>query len=119
MPQEDVETPNLPNMVALLHDLQLGLYSLDWNRDIGILHCTPNPPEDMVKSIRYWYDELKFLQPGVCDSCQQWNIRRLDAYWGASPLYCPRCLNRLLQYFDKTDTWPTVQFPELEESDEA
>jgi len=106
MPQEDVNSPKLPPLVSLLYELQMMGYST--HRDILLdeLRVIPVPDDRLTELVKEHYDELLYLQPGVCDQCQQWHIRRHDAYWGATPLYCGLCLLRLIKAFEKQGVWP-------------
>jgi hypothetical protein len=110
--QEDVQIPDLPALVMLLSDFQIGQYSVEINRTSRMLFVWPTPPDEITELVKVYFEELTYLQPGVCDTCQQWHIRRFDAYWGASPLYCARCLSRIIKHFNTTETWPEVTIDE-------
>ena len=70
MPQEDVESPRLPPIVGLLYELQVGGYSVNWDREQDNLRIVPEPDTAiMVIRIKNHYDSLKYLLPGHCDAC--------------------------------------------------
>lgn len=110
--QEDVAVPQLPELVMFLHDLQIGQYSIEVNRTSKMLFVWPTPPDEYTALVKKFYAELDFLQPGICDTCKQWHLRRFDAYWGASPLFCARCLSRIIKHFNTTESWPEVEIDE-------
>jgi|APCry1669192010_1035390.scaffolds.fasta_scaffold03208_15 hypothetical protein len=117
MPQEDVESPRLPPIVGLLYELQVGGYSVNWDREQDNLRIVPEPDTAiMVIRIKNHYDSLKYLLPGHCDACLHWHLRRHEAYWAAHPHLCGRCLHLVIARFRKEDQWPEGHF-EIEVSD--
>jgi hypothetical protein len=116
IPQEDVEQPRLPNLVWLLHRLQIQEMSIDLMIGADQLHVTPMPDDDMTYAIRSHYKELAFLLPGKCDSCEKWSIKRQESFWAARPHFCSRCMVMALSYFQRTGRWPEAPF-EAETSD--
>ena len=122
MPQEDITPPVLPDLLVLLYELQVRGFSAHVEIATEELRVIPAPDERLIAKIKEHYEELLYLQPGVCDQCQTWNIRRHDAYWGATPLYCALCLLKIVKVFEKHDRWPDVHFefavPDRENNEE-
>ena len=110
MAQEDVTPPPLPSLVAMLYKMQLFGYSAHHDLITDTLRVIPAPPPEMMGDIKDHYEQLLYLQPGICDQCQAWAMRRHDAYWGAQPLYCGHCLHRIVRLFNDKDRWPEPHF---------
>ena len=106
MPQEDVLEPELPGLVTLLYEMQLRNFSAHRDLLTDTLRAIPVPDDRMTDLFRTYFDELLHLQPGECDQCREWHIRRHAGYWGANPLYCGRCLLRIVNVFEKHNRWP-------------
>lgn len=112
IPQEDIETIKFPPLVVFLFQCQELALSFDWSYKDEMIHCVPLPPEDMNDRIQRFYDELVALQPGFCDECSEWWIKRVKAYWGPEPMFCVPCWRNRLNTYKKTGDWPRVNFPE-------
>lgn len=110
MPQEDVERPELPTLVELLYEMQLRDFSAHHDILSDTLRVIPTPDDRLTKLFRDFYDQLLYLQPGECDQCRTWHIRRHAGYWGASPLYCGLCLHRIINLFERNNRWPDANF---------
>ena len=106
MPQEDVPAPALPSLIELLYEFQMFGFSAHLDYSTSELRVIPAPELRLIEDIKEHYDELLYLQPGVCDQCLQWQIRRHTAYWGATVLYCGLCLLKAINLFEKHDRWP-------------
>jgi hypothetical protein len=106
MPQEDVAIPRLDPFVQLLHELQFYGHSVNWNRRKDELNVYPDPSDEMVAKITANFERLKYLLPGICDTCLQWSIRRFECYWTANPHLCSRCTLLSTRLFTRLDQWP-------------
>jgi hypothetical protein len=86
--------------------------SIGWNDPRGVDDkVTPLPDRDSIADrISENFEQLKSLQPGHCDECGQWAIKRVRAYWGPKPMFCVPCWrSRLLQY-QRTNHWPEADW---------
>jgi hypothetical protein len=108
--QEDIEEVGFPSIVVTLYLLQVDELSVEWDY-VENLKVTPLPDrESIADRISEHFEELKALQPGHCDECGQWAIKRIRGYWGPKPMFCVPCWRvRLLQY-QRTGNWPAADF---------
>ena len=108
--QEDIEEVSFPRLVVTLYLLQIDELSVEWDF-VENLKVTPLPDRtDIADRISEHFEHLKALQPGHCDECGQWSIKRIRAYWSPKPMFCVSCWrSRLLQY-QRTNRWPEVDF---------
>ena len=67
----------------------------------------PAPALALKEWIFHYYDELKAMLPGFCDSCLRWHIRRFEAPWGANPHMCQKCMKSSISGFNRTE-WPDL-----------
>jgi len=108
--QEDIDEVGFPPIVVTLYLLQVDELSVEWDY-VENLKVTPLPDrESIADRISENFNELKSLQPGHCDECGQWAIKRIRAYWGPKPMFCVPCWrSRLLQY-QRTNHWPEADW---------
>ena len=108
--QEDIDEVRFPRIVVTLYLLQIDELSVEWDF-LENLKVTPLPDRaDIADRISEHFEELKALQPGHCDECGQWVIKRIRSYWSSRPMFCVPCWRvRLLQY-QRTGNWPAVDF---------
>jgi hypothetical protein len=108
--QEDIDEVGFPPIVVTLYLLQVDELSIEWDY-VENLKVTPLPDrESIADRISENFNELKSLQPGHCDECGQWAIKRVRAYWGPKPMFCVPCWrSRLLQY-QRTNHWPEADW---------
>ena len=108
--QEDIDEVGFPSIVVTLYLLQVDELSVEWDY-VENLKVTPLPDrESIAERISESFNELKSLQPGHCDECGQWAIKRVRAYWGPKPMFCVPCWrSRLLQY-QRTNHWPEADW---------
>ena len=52
------------------------------------------------------YEQAAHWLPGICDGCERWCLTRTEAYWGAHPHFCNRCLAWTIRYFEENGKWP-------------
>ena len=65
---------------------------------------TDNP--ETVGWIISHYEQAAHWLPGICDGCERWCLTRTEAYWGAHPHFCNRCLAWTIRYFEENGKWP-------------
>jgi hypothetical protein len=108
--QEDIDEVGFPPIVVTLYLLQVDELSVEWDY-VQNLKVTPLPDrESIADRISENFEQLKSLQPGHCDECGQWAIKRVRAYWGPKPMFCVPCWrSRLLQY-QRTNHWPEADW---------
>jgi len=108
--QEDIDEVGFPPIVVTLYLLQVDELSVEWDY-VENLKVTPLPDrESIADRISENFEQLKSLQPGHCDECGQWAIKRVRAYWGPKPMFCVPCWrSRLLQY-QRTNHWPEADW---------
>jgi len=108
--QEDIDEVGFPPIVVTLYLLQVDELSVEWDY-VENLKVTPLPDRDSIADrISENFEQLKSLQPGHCDECGQWAIKRVRAYWGPKPMFCVPCWrSRLLQY-QRTNHWPEADW---------
>jgi hypothetical protein len=108
--QEDIDEVGFPPIVVTLYLLQVDELSIEWDY-VENLKVTPLPDrESIADRISENFNELKALQPGHCDECSCWSIKRVRAYWGPKPMFCVPCWrSRLLQY-QRTNHWPEADW---------
>jgi hypothetical protein len=108
--QEDIDEVGFPPIVVTLYLLQVDELSIEWDY-VENLKVTPLPDrESIADRISENFNELKSLQPGHCDECGQWAIKRVRAYWGPKPMFCVPCWrSRLIQY-QRTNHWPEADW---------
>jgi len=108
--QEDIDEVGFPPIVVTLYLLQVDELSVEWDY-VENLKVTPLPDrESIADRISENFNELKALQPGHCDECCSWSIKRIRAYWGPKPMFCVPCWrSRLLQY-QRTNHWPEADW---------
>jgi len=106
IPQEDIEPTKFPPLVVTLYQLQRYEHSLEYHLAEQTLKCSPAPTESLSERIAKEYEQLKELQPGFCDECGAWSIRRIMAYWNPSPLFCLPCWEARLDYYRFSGNWP-------------
>jgi hypothetical protein len=112
MNQEDVDQLRYPPLMVTLFKFQeLGL-SFDWSYQDEMIHSVPIPPDYLNDRIQMFYDEIRNLQPGFCDECGEWWMKRVQAYWGPRPLFCVPCWRSRLNNYIKTGDWPKAEIPE-------
>jgi len=108
--QEDIDEVGFPPIVVTLYLLQVDELSVEWDY-VENLKVTPLPDRDSIADrISENFEQLKSLQPGHCDECGQWAIKRIRAYWNPRPMFCVPCWrSRLLQY-QRTNHWPEADW---------
>lgn len=109
MPQEDIEQPELPDLVRLLSELQIRSVTVDRILGGSQIHVTPAPDDELVDWIQEHFKAIEHLLPGVCDGCDRWTIRRIEAYWSARPHFCTRCHHLVIAYMESTGEWPEIK----------
>lgn len=97
-------------LVDALVALWLRGISCNVNRAEDKMTLWPAPDDDFVNLMAPFYDQLFEMRPGFCDNCHHWSMRREDAYWGAHPHYCPRCMDAAVTLFQEYDRWPEVKW---------
>ena len=112
MEQEQIDEMRFPSLLVMLYKFQeLGL-SFDWSYQDEMIHSVPIPPDYLNDNIQKHYDAIRNLQPGFCDECGAWWMKRIQAYWGARPLFCPPCWRVRLKKYETTGDWPKADIPE-------
>jgi len=110
MQQEDIDEVKFSSLLVTHYKYQeLGL-SFDWSYKDEMIHSVPIPPENLNDRIQRHYDEIRALQPGFCDECGDWWMKRVQAYWGPRPMFCVPCWRKRLNYYKKTNDWPQIEF---------
>lgn len=108
--QEDIDEVIFPRIVVTLFLLQMHELSVEWDF-VENLKVIPIPDnEDLTERITEHFDELKELQPGHCDECCAWSIKRIKAYWGPRPMFCIQCWRRRMNTYIRTGEWPSVEW---------
>ena len=110
MNQEDIDEMKFPPLLVTLFQFQeLGL-SFDWSYKDEMIHSVPVPPVELHDRIQRFYEEIRHLQPGFCDECGDWWMKRVQAYWGPRPMFCVPCWRKRLSFYKKTGDWPQAEF---------
>ena len=112
MKQEDVDVPIMPPLLDLLLELMEQRMSVFIDRSTEFLHITPPPSEEITTRVRIYFAQLAHLLPGICEACDQWSMKRVDAYWDAHPHLCLQCRDLALEVFEEIGQWPTPNFEE-------
>jgi len=107
MSQVDVVAPKVPMLINVLIELQSYGHSINWNRTSDEINVFPAPVPSLKEWIFHYYDELKAMLSGFCDSCLRWHIRRFEAPWGANPHMCQKCMKSSISGFNRTE-WPDL-----------
>lgn len=107
---EDIDAMKFDGLLITLYKFQWYGLSFDWSYKDEMLHSVPVPPDHLNDRIQTYYDQIRHLQPGYCDECGEWWMKRVQAYWGARPLFCVPCWKRRLSTFQETNRWPEPEF---------
>jgi len=108
--QEDIDEVAFPRLVVTLYLLQTQGISIEWDF-IENLKVSPLPEgRDIEERVMEHFEHLKALQPGDCDECGAWALKRVRAYWGPKPMFCVICWKRRLLSYQRSGEWPPAEF---------
>lgn len=99
----------------------LALLSYLWKHDISVNNKAINnqltvfgSTELIMDWVQEHYYQLEHWLPGVCDGCLTWVIERTESPYGSHPHCCFKCLNLIINHFNKNE-WPQPNWYEGEE----
>ena len=111
---EDTRASRPDPFLQLLVELWQDNLSVNLNTETHELRVYPSVDYKLAERIQSHFAMLELWLPGQCDNCQKWVMKRIEAYWGANPHYCPSCLQWAISIFNEKERWPEPNWREDE-----
>ena len=101
---EDYKDDN-DGFLKLLLKIWSSQLSVNSNTARKELFIYPAPDQEIALTLFDHWEKLQHWLPGVCDSCGEWHLQRIELPYGSHAHLCPWCRDKAIQIFNRQG-WP-------------